>query len=306
MKTTDICMLGGAGFVGGHLASRLASAGHNVTILTRNRERHRRLLVLPTVRLRQGDVYDRRFLEAAIAQSDVVINLVGILNEKGRNGKGFEKAHVTLADTVIDACIATGTRRLLHMSALRADADRGPSHYLRTKGEAERLIMEKSGDNIAWTMLQPSVIFGPDDSFTLRFAQLLRLTPLMFPLARPDARFAPVFIGDVVDAFVAALNDPRSVSQSYQLCGPDTATLREIVQFIAVCLGLRRRIVGLPDSISKVQARVCEWLPGKPFSFDNYLSLTVPSVCDDNGFARLGLTPRSFRNIVPTYLSPES
>ncbi len=306
MKTTDICMLGGAGFVGGHLASRLASAGHNVTILTRNRERHRRLLVLPTVRLRQGDVYDRRFLEAAIAQSDIVINLVGILNEKGRNGKGFEKAHVTLADTVIDACIATGTRRLLHMSALRADADRGPSHYLRTKGEAERLIMEKSGDNIAWTMLQPSVIFGPDDSFTLRFAQLLRLTPLMFPLARPDARFAPVFIGDVVDAFVAALNDPRSVSQSYQLCGPDTATLREIVQFIAVCLGLRRRIVGLPDSISKVQARVCEWLPGKPFSFDNYLSLTVPSVCDDNGFARLGLTPRSFRNIVPTYLSPES
>lgn len=306
MKTTDICMLGGAGFVGGHLASRLASAGHNVTILTRNREHHRRLLVLPTVRLCQGDVYDRRFLEGAIAQSDVVINLVGILNEKGRNGKGFEKAHVALVEAVIDACIATGPRRLLHMSALRADADRGPSHYLRTKGEAERLIMEKSVDNVAWTMFQPSVIFGPDDLFTLRFAQLLRLTPLMFPLARPDARFAPVFIGDVVDAFVAALNDPRSMGQRYQLCGPDTLSLREIVQFIAACLGLRRLIVGLPDGISKLQARLCELLPGKPFSFDNYLSLTVPSVCDDNGFAHLELAPRSFRNIVPTYLKRET
>ena len=305
MKTTDICMLGGAGFVGGHLASRLASAGHNVTILTRNRERHRRLLVLPTVRLRQGDVYDRRFLEATIAQSDVVINLVGILNEKGRNGRGFENAHVALADAVINACIATGTRRLLHMSALRADADRGPSHYLRTKGQAERLIMDKCGDNIAWTMFQPSVIYGPDDSFTLRFAQLLRLTPLIFPLARPDARFAPVFIGDVVDAFVTALNDPQSAGQRYQLCGPDALSLRGMVRFIATCLGLRRLIVGLPDSVSKLQARICEFLPGKPFSMDNYLSLTVPSVCDDNGFAHLGLTPRSFRNIVPTYLNSE-
>lgn len=305
MKTREICMLGGAGFVGGHLASRLASAGHSVTILTRNSERHRRLLVLPTVRLCQGDVYDRRFLEAAIADSDAVINLVGILNEKGRDGKGFDKAHVVLVDKVIEACLATGNRRLLHMSALRADADNGPSHYLRTKGEAERRIIEKSGDNLAWTIFQPSVIFGPDDSFTQRFAQLLRLTPLMFPLARPGASFAPVFIGDVVDAFVTALSDPRSAGQRYQLCGPETLSLLEIVKFIAACLGLRRHIIGLPNGISKLQARICEFLPGKPFTMDNYLSLTVPSVCDENGFARLGISPRSFRNILPTYLSRE-
>lgn len=302
MMMRTICMLGGAGFVGRHLANRLTNCGHSVTILTRNRERHRRLLVLPAVRLLEGDVFEKRFLEHAFSGCDTVVNLVGILNEKGRNGAGFRKVHVELVDLVLSACRASGINQLLHMSALRADATDGPSHYLRSKGEAEELIRERAGNDIAWTIFRPSVIFGPDDSFTNRFATLLRLTPLIFPLARPNARFAPVYVSDVTAAMSRVLDRQRGSSDIFQLCGPEVSSLKEIVQFIAGCLALKRVVIGLPDVLSKIQAGICEFIPGKPFSLDNYRSLAANSLCDDNGFDRLDLSPRSLSSVVPRYL----
>jgi NADH dehydrogenase len=287
-----VCVLGGSGFVGHHLCTRWIKLGYSVRVPTRSRARHRDLLVLPGLTLVQTDVHDPDVLRELFTGCAAVVNLIGILNERGRKGRGFERAHVELARKVVDACAATGVRRLLHMSALKADMSGAPSHYLRTKGEAERIV--RGSDQIAATIFRPSTIFGPDDSFVNRFARLLRLPSPVFPLPRAEARFAPVFVGDVVEAFTRCLRDPRTSGESYELCGPRTYTLREIVVSIARASNLRRHITSLPDGLARLQARLMDFLPGKPFSTDNYLSLTVDSVCADDGFARLGITPMAF------------
>jgi NADH dehydrogenase len=283
-----ICVLGGTGFVGRHLSARWTRLGHTLRVPTRSRARHRDLLVLPGVSLVQGDVHDPQALRAFCEGCDTVVNLVGILNERGRDGRGFRTAHVELAQKVVDACAALGIRRLLHMSALGAGAG-APSHYLRTKAEAEEIVRGAPG--IAVTVFRPSLIFGPDDSFLNRFARLLRLPSPIFPLPRADARFAPVYVGDVVEAYTRALDDPRTAGESYELCGPRAYPLREIVGGIAQALSLRRRIVPLPDALARLQARVMDFVPGKPFSTDNFRSLTIDSVCARDGLARLGIRP---------------
>ena len=122
------------------------------------------------------------------------------------------------------------------------------------------------------------------------------------PLARPNARFAPVYVGDVAHAFAMAIQDDTTVGQTYQLCGPKVYSLREIVTYIRDQLGLRRWIVGLPDPVARLQARIFDFMPGKPFSVDNYRSLTVHSICDANGFERLGIKPVPLEKVVPGYL----
>jgi NADH dehydrogenase len=301
MPELTICIFGGTGFVGRRLAAALAREDHLLRIPTRYREGDRRLLVLPTVKLIQADIHDDERLRDCLRGADVAINLVGILNEKGRDGSGFARAHDELAARIVDACIELGVPRLLHMSALKANAERGPSHYLRSKGRAEQRIRERAGDTLDWTIFQPSVIFGPEDDFTNRFARLLRLSPVL-PLAKPHARLAPVYVEDVVLAMMAALNDVDTHGRTIQLCGPQIYSLGEIVRYVARQLGLRRAIVGLPDTLSRIQARMLGVLPGKPFSMDNYLSLTVNSICSENGFEPLGIRPRSLELIAPEYL----
>lgn len=303
MKYSKICVLGGTGFVGRHLVARLADEGYSVRVPTRRRERHRGLLVLPTVELVQANIHDEQVLREQLADCDAVINLVGILNEKGRDGSGFRFAHVELARKTLDACHELGIERLLHMSAVPADAKLGPSHYLYTKGEAEDLVHDHSGPDLHVTSFRPSVIFGPDDSFFNRFATLLKLSPLMFPLACPNARFAPVYVGDVVRAYYRSLTDKNTYGQRYDLCGPDTYTLRELVEYTAQCLGIKRAVVGLGDGLSRLQARVLEKVPGKPFSYDNYLSMQRPAVCEHNDLGKLDITPTGIEAVVPTYLS---
>ena len=157
-------------------------------------------------------------------------------------------------------------------------------------------------DGIAVTSFRPSVIFGPGDSFFNRFAGLLALSPFAFPLACPQARFAPVYVEDVVRAFLTALDDDATAGQRYELCGPRTYTLRELVAYTARISGRRRLVVGLGDRLSRLQGQVLERVPGKPFSTDNYLSTKTDSVCSSNGFERLGIAPRSVESIVPGYL----
>jgi NADH dehydrogenase len=304
MRPRKIIVLGGTGFVGTHLCSALARAGYHATVLTRNVEQAAHLKVLPTVRLLRCDVHDEEQLQSASLGHDAVINLVGILNEPGRSGAGFRRIHTDLTHKVVKACHANRIDRLLQMSGLNAGVD-GPSHYLRSKGEAERLIRDEGGPDLKWTIFQPSVIFGSGDSFVNRFASLLALVPLVMPLAMPHSRLAPVWIEDVVAAMLKALEDEDTAGESYQLCGPEACTLREIVAFIRDELGLRRWIIGLPQFASRLQGAVMDFVPGKPFSTDNYLSLTLDSVCTVNGFARLGMQPHSMRAIVPRYLGLE-
>ncbi|MGH8413927.1 MAG: complex I NDUFA9 subunit family protein [Gammaproteobacteria bacterium] len=300
MPRSTICLLGGTGFVGRHLAARLAENNFNVKILTRSRVRHYELLVLPTVTLVDADVHDPDTLKREFADCDAVVNLVGILNERGHRGKGFRHVHVELARKVLEACGHTGVSRLLHMSALNA-AENAPSHYLRSKAEAAALMLKAQSD-LRVTVFEPSVIFGPGDSFINRFAKLLRLAPGVFPLACPKAKFAPVYAGDVAEAFVRSLDERASFGKRYSLCGPKTYTLRELVRYTARLQGLHRLIIGLPRPLSWLQAAVLEWVPGKPFSLDNYRSLKQDSVCKENGFAAFGINPVALEAVVPAYL----
>lgn len=303
MKTHTVCVFGGTGFVGRKIVRQLAADGHRVIIPTRQKALHKDLQVSPAVQLVEADAHDRDTLNQLLTGCDVAMNLVGILNERGRDhGRGFTHAHLELTEKIVAACKHCGVNRLLHMSALKADADNGPSHYLATKGKAELFIRENCPPTIDYTIFQPSVIFGQGDGFINRFAQLLRILPV-FPLAKPDARFQPVFVGDVASAFTQSIDDKNSYGKTFTLCGPQTYTLRDIVTYIARSMGLRRLIIGLPDSIAALQAQVFESVPGKPFSIDNLRSLSVDNVANDNGLLQLGIAPRSLESTIPTMLT---
>jgi NADH dehydrogenase len=293
----QVVVLGGTGFVGGHLVARLVDAGHGVTVLSRNQQMKRELKVLPRAVVRTVDVYEPDALAAAFAGADAVVNLVGILNERGFGGKGFRKAHVELTATVIAACVRAGVDRLLQMSALRAGE--GDSHYLRTRGQAETLVRESA---LRWTIVRPSVIFGPGDGLFCRFAGLLRWLPVL-PIARARARFAPVYVGDVAEAMVRALEGPASVGRIHELYGREVMTLAQIVRYTARQLGLRRWVIPLPDALGRLQALVGDILPGKPISSDNYKSLALESVGRVDGLAALGIEPTPVDAIVPWVLA---
>ena len=299
----QICVLGGSGFVGLRVVSALAAEGHSIRVLTRRRERHRELLVLPTVEVIDADVHNPDDLKQNFAGQDTVINLIGILNEKRDNGKGFYHAHVELAQKVIEACKQQGVQRLLHMSALNADAATGSSYYLRSKGEAEQRVHAAHGIKV--TSFRPSVIFGPGDSFINRFADLLRLTPGVLPLACGKSRFAPVYVGDVAQAMVRSLDNPATYGQRYNLCGPHEYTLQQLVQYSAEVMGLKRTVIPLGKFTSLFQANVLQYFPGKPFSRDNYRSLQTPSVCNKGEQVLrdvFGIEPRTIEAEVPRYL----
>lgn len=294
-------MLGGTGFVGTELVTRLVRDGYWVRVPTRSPGHGQHLRVLSTVELVTANVHDPRTLGQLFAGMDVIINLIGILNESGRTT--FQFAHVDLAAKVIAAARAAKVRRLLQMSAVGADRERGPSRYLRSKGEAEALIRAAAG-HLDFTIFRPSVIFGARDSLTNRFAALLRLPGGFLPLARSQTRFAPVHVGDVSDAFVRTLGDHASFGETYELCGPEILTLEQLVRMTASVAQLPCHILRLPDPLGGLQAALLGLLPGKPFSLDNFRSLTADSVCTQDGLARLGISPRHMMAVLPFYLGP--
>lgn len=289
-----IAVLGGSGFVGRALVARLLARGDRVRVLSRSAEAATRIPAggEPLI----GDVFDVDFLSNAFDGADAVINLVGILNERGDDGRGFHRVYVELAETMLAAMQAAGVRRLLQMSALRAGD--GDSHYLKARGEVEALVRASALD---WTLFRPSVIAGPGDGLFCRFAQLLRFAPAL-PIGRADARFQPVWIGDVVDAFLRALDDDTTVAGSYDLVGPKVMTLAEIVRLTARTKRWTRFVVPLPDVFGRVQAEVGEHLPGKPISRDNWRSLQRDSTSDDNGLPKLGIAPTDVRGKLPEIL----
>jgi NADH dehydrogenase len=295
-------VLGGTGFVGTELVLRLADERCYIRVPTRRLADGIHLKVVPTVELVVANVHDVRVLSQLFADVDVVVNLVGILNEHGR--ATFRAVHRDLASRVVETMRAQRVPRLLHMSALAASAE-APSHYLRSKAEAEAQVRAGAAA-IGFTIFRPSVIFGEDDSLTNRFASLLRTSHGFLPLARAHARFAPIYVHDVVEAFMRALADRSTIGRSFDLCGPDVMTLEQIVRLTARAAGLPCHILRLPDFIAAAQGAVMGLLPGKPFSIDNYKSLKVDSVCQQNGRDALGLKPARMEAIVPGYLSPDS
>jgi len=300
MKKHTICVLGGTGFVGRHLVNLLAADGHQVRVPSRHRERHRELLVLPTVQVIEANIHDTAALSEVVAGCDTVINLVAILNESRH--ANFRAVHVALPRQIAAACRERGVKRLLHMSALNADAKQGASRYLRSKGEGEDLVHAAADESLQVTSFRPSVIFGPGDHLFNQFAGLLKKAPGILPLPCPDARFAPVYVGDIVRVFSNALDNKASYGNRYDLCGPRVYTMRELMAYTAQVLGVKRDIVGLPDGVARLQARLMQWLPGKPFTLDNYRSLQVDAVCKGDFPALFEVAPTAVETVVPYYL----
>ena len=307
MKHENILVVGGSGFVGRHLVAALAARGARVTVPTRSRERAKHLILLPTVDVVQVERLDARSLAALTAGCDAVVNLAGVLNsprarpgEEGPNhyGPAFAQTHVELAQAVVAACRQAGVKRLLHMSALGADA-KGPSEYLRSKGIGEQAAL--AADDLDVTVFRPSVIFGPEDRFLNLFARLATFFWVL-AIGSPGARFQPVFVGDVVRSFLAALDDRDSTGKRYDLCGPKEYTLQELVEVVCVITGRRRLVIGLPDALSYLQAWMLELLPLQLMTRDNYNSMQVPSVCDC-AFP-FGIHPVLLEAAAPSWLAP--
>lgn len=294
-----IAVLGGTGFVGQHLVRALAEAGYQVRVLARHRERCRELLVLPHVSVIDTDIMTLSNLHRHLAGCSAVINLVAVLNE---NRKGdFQRLHVELPRMIIDACITNKINRIIHMSALNAYAGKAPSRYLTSKGEGEETMHMAASEEINVTSFRPSVIFGPGDHLFNRFAALLKLAPCL-PLASPNARFAPIYVADVVAVIVTSLNEKATFGQRYDLCGPQVYTLQQLLEFTIQTLGIRRKVIPLGDGMSKLLARIMGLMPGKPLTYDNYLSMQVDSVSKKRFPEIFGITPQPLNAIVPIYL----
>jgi uncharacterized protein YbjT (DUF2867 family) len=321
MNIQTICVLGGSGFVGRVLVSRLAAGGKQVRVPSRKRERSKELILLPTVEVVEANIHDDRELVRQFHGADAVINLVGILHEEPQ-GKGsapaerrrdFQQCHVELPRRIVQACAEAGVGRLLHMSALGASSA-STSAYQRSKAAGEAIVREagtlkqqsdsgqpSDATGLDVTIIRPSVIFGRDDSFINMFAQLVRWFPVI-PLANAHARFQPVWVEDVARAFVDSLEDMDSFGQTYELCGPKAYSLREIVEYAALLQGLHRRIIPLNDRLSYLQAWAMELKPGaKLMTRDNYYAMQQDNVC--RGGWPFGFAPTSLEAVVPAYLN---
>jgi len=274
-----ICILGGTGFVGRSLISALSKENYTITVITRDFDKNKDLAIYPNLKLIQEDVYNEKRMLEVSKSHDVLINLIGKKKKKGFRGKGFYLAHSKIARIILNVCKQNRIKRILHMSALNADPG-GSSHYLRTKGEAESFL-HTYGERFAdVTSFRPSVIFGTEDSFINRFSDLLKFIPFVFPLACAQTRFAPVYVGDLVNFMKDSIDDVSSFNKKIDICGPKIYTLEEIVKIVIDVKGYSTRVIPLNNALSKFQAVMMEFLPGKPFSIDNFNSCLVDSISE--------------------------
>jgi len=300
-----VLVIGGTGFIGQHLVACLVRAGHAVHVPTRRYQRGRNLLVFPTLTLFEADVHDDAVLERLLSETDAVVNLVGVLHSKpGRPyGLEFERAHVELPRRIAAACRKTGVRRLLHVSALGADAQ-GPSGYQRSKAAGEEAIKAEfsSYPEGALTIFRPSVVFGREDNFMNLFARLARWLPVI-PLAGAGARLQPVYVRDVAAAMANALENSQTYGKTYTVAGVSQYTLAELVRLAAKWSGRPRPVLPVPHFVGYAQALLFEFLPGRPLmSRDNLDSLKVDNVSDEAMAPELGVVPTPLESVAPSYL----
>lgn len=304
MKPSRILIVGGSGFLGRHLTARLCAQNRRVIVPSRRAERARHLLMLPTARLVDLAAADAPGLESLVAGADAVVNLAGILHGSWGEpyGHEFAQAHVELPQRIADACAKTGVRRLVHVSALGVSDDPtipGPSMYLRSKADGERAIRTAAG--VDWTILRPSVLFGPQDNFLNAFAKLQRIFPVI-PLARADARFQPVYVGDVAQAIVNALDTPATIGHTYELAGPEVFTLRELVELAGRWSGHPRPVWPLGYTLGQLQAGILGAMPNPMMSMDNFDSMSVDNVASGPIAPELGIVPTPLAAVAPEYL----
>lgn len=297
----NILVLGGTGFVGRHVCEKLHRLGWRITVPTRRMRNAAAVQHLPRVTVIEADVHDPVQLIRLVNGHDAVVNLVAILHG---SEDAFERAHVELPLSLVEACLSDGVRRLVHISALGVGLD-APSRYQRSKARGEDVLR---GAGLDLTLLRPSVIFGAGDRFLNLFAQLQSVFPVV-PLAGASARFQPVWVEDVADAVTACLLDTdaarRTVGRTYECAGPDVLTLAELVRIAGRHGSTQRPVLPLPGALARLQAMAMELMPGEPLmSRDNLDAMSIPNVATGEwpGLADLGIAPSSVHTVAPVYL----
>lgn len=302
MRHESILVIGGSGFIGSHIVAQLAATGRRVIVPTRRYHRARHLLVLPTVQLVETDIFDPLALDRLMRPADAVINLVGVLHSPAGQpwGPSFERAHVELPRRLVAACQRQGLKRFLHMSALGVD-EHGPSMYQRSKAAGEKIMRAATG--LELTSFRPSVVFGPEDNFLNMFAQLQSLLPVL-ALGGVETKFQPVFVGDVAQAFVHSLDDPKTIGQTYELVGPHVYTMRELLYLAGSYSGHARPVIALPDTLARMQAFMLEHVPGGPLmSRDNLDSMKVDNIATGRYPTPPEWHPVPLEAVAPRYLA---
>ena len=234
----------------------------------------------------------------AVAGADAVINLVGILYEKGP--QTFPRIHEHGAGNVARAAKAAGVGRLVHMSALGASPS-SSSAYARTKAAGENVVREAFPEA---TIVRPSIVFGPDDDFFNKFAKIARYSPALPLIGGGDTRFSPVFVDDVAQAFRAVLDDPERQGEVYEMVGPRTYTFKQLMQLMLDTMGIRRFFVPLPFYVAELEGAVLEALPKPPLTRDQVQLLKSDNVAGGHrpGLPELGIEPTALETVLPTYI----
>lgn len=306
MNARFVLVIGGTGFIGHHVIAKLADLGCRIVVPTRRLRQGKDLLVIPAVdNVIEADVHDDQTLNRLVAGMDAVINLVGILHSRPAAagepyGPDFRRAHVELPRRIVAACAANGVTRYLHMSAMGAASD-APSMYQRSKADGERAAFGNPA--VRTTVFRPSVVFGEDDHFLNMFAQMQKFLPVI-PLAGADAKFQPVYVQDVAQAFARALQDDHTIGKVFELGGPKVYTLRELVQLAGKFSGHPRPVIPLPPGVARLQAWFFEHLPGTPLiSRDNLDSMKADNITSLNMWPEMGLQPTALEAVAPLYLA---
>ncbi|HEX2531292.1 MAG TPA: complex I NDUFA9 subunit family protein [Burkholderiaceae bacterium] len=306
MEYPFVLVLGGSGFIGSHVIAKLSDSGRRVIVPTRHYESAKHLAVLPAVEdVVEADIHDDAVLNRLMIGIDAVINLVGILHSRPGQpyGPDFAKAHVELPHRVVAACAANGVKRYLHMSALGA-GENAPSMYLRSKAAGEKAAL--SNPAVATTVFRPSVVFGEEDRFLNMFASMQRFMPIV-PLASGNAKFQPIYVQDVAQAFVNALDNDRTIGKIYELAGPKVYTLHELVRLAGEYSGHSRMVIDMPAPLARLQVGLLELMPGEPIiTRDNLASMSVDNVIRHAIDPDLGIEPVALESVAPHYLSEQS
>ncbi len=295
-------VFGGSGFLGRHLVKRLADAG--VTIRVPTRDPNRAVHLKPLGEVGQivlepfAGTADEARLAPYLEGADFAVNLIGILAE--RRPGDFARVHRDLARAIAAAGKAHGVSRLVHVSAIGADAA-SPSLYAQTKAAGEKAVREAFPEA---SIMRPSIVFGPEDRFFNRFARIAQLSPVI-PVVSPKTRFQPVYVGDVAAAICTALQEETAAGETFELGGPRIYTFEQLLRYMLKVLRRRRLIVELPGWLARFQARFFELLPEPPLTRDQILLLQRDNVVAEGakGLAELGITPTPLEVIVPQYLA---
>ena len=301
MATRSVAtVFGGGGFIGRYVVKRLAAQGHIVRVAGRNTEAVKDLMVYGRV----GQVVplyvslgNQAQVERAVEGADMVVNLVGILSEP--HAGDFQRIQAEGAARIARAASAAGVKQMVQISAIGADAA-SPSLYARTKAAGEAGVRASLPQA---TILRPSLVFGAEDKFFNRFGSMAMMLPVM-PVIQGKSRFQPVYVGDVADAVLASFTREDAAGQTYELGGPRVWTFRELLAWILQETRRKRPLVDIPLGIARIQARLGELVPGKPFTRDQLTLLGRDNVVSvgAKGLTDLGITPTPIELIVPEYL----